>query len=223
MPITATAGQATATVVPKRPSWADMKKYYPDRSVTTPTLYDTKIGGGFAKLYDQPGYENTCAVRMSYGLNYSGLKLPKAAGTGASIQGKDKFWYWLRVKDLKAELARRFGGADEELALSVIPTTLLDDKAKMTAVFDTRVKEARDFLAIKLDKKKGIVAFDVTGWGDASGHFTLWDGDAKTLAYADGHDDNSNNSYYFWLTQMRDDGGKKRLIQVVKVKFWELK
>lgn len=198
-----------------------MKKYYPDVSVLTPDLYDSKIGGSFVKLYDKEGYQNTCAVRMSYGLNRSGLKLPKAP-SGASIQGGDGYVYWLRVNDLKAELARRFKGADEELVLSVIPKSLLDDKDGMSKLFKTRVKEGEAFIS-KLGSKSGIVAFEVSGWGDASGHFTLWDGSTKKLAYAAGHDQPDNNTYYFWLTKLTQVSGLSHLVQVVKVKFWELK
>ncbi|WP_426211329.1 type VI secretion system amidase effector protein Tae4 [Massilia sp. TWP1-3-3] len=221
MPITAKAGAASASISPRRPSWADMKKYYPDVSVQTPELYDSKIGGAFVKLYAQPGYQNTCAVRMSYALNRSGLKLPKAP-SGASVQGGDNYIYWLRVIDLKAELARRFKGADEELNLTVIPNSLLQDKEAMSAIFKTRVKEGQRFIDEKLNSKSGIVVFEVAGWGDATGHFTLWDGNSKKLSYADGHEQPGNNSYYFWLTRL-NEAAKYSLVQVVKVKFWELK
>ena len=199
-----------------------MKKHYPDTSVQTPELYDSKIGGVFANLYVKPGYQNTCAVRMSYGLNRSGLKLPKAP-SGASVQGGDGYIYWLRVTDLKSELARRFKGADEELSLTVIPTSLLADKDAMSRLFKTRVKEGQAFIDDKLASKSGIVAFEVTGWGDATGHFTLWDAVTKKLAYADGHDQPDQSSYYFWLTKLTEGEGKSRLVQVIKVKFWELK
>jgi hypothetical protein len=198
-----------------------MQQNYPASSVTTPTLYDNQIGGKFVKLYAQPGYENSCAVRMSYALNRSGLALPKAADAGASIQGGDGYWYWLRVADLKAELARRFNGADEELALTVIPKTLLKDDAALAMQLKERVRQGQEFIDTRLAGKNGIVVFEVSGWGDASGHFTLWDGSARTLAYADGHNDSSNNDFYFWLTQVNPE--HTRLVQTVRVKFWELK
>lgn len=199
-----------------------MKKFYPDVSVKTPDLYDSKIGGAFVKLYEQKGYQNTCAVRMSYGLNRSGMKLAKPP-SGASVQGGDGYVYWLRVTDLKAELSRRFKGADEELTLSVIPMSMLKDKEAMSVLFKKRVKEGQDFIDTKLGARSGIIAFEVTGWGDATGHFTLWDGNTKKLAYADGHDDPEKNTYYFWLTMLTEADEKERLVQITKVKFWELK
>jgi len=103
----------------------------------------------------------------------------------------------------------------------VIPKTLLADDAAMSKVFKERVKQGQDFIDTKLAGRNGIVAFEVSGWGDASGHFTLWDGGAKTLAYADGHDDPGNNMFYFWLTNVNPE--RTKLVQVVRVKFWELK
>ncbi|QGZ39158.1 type VI secretion system (T6SS) effector Tae4 (amidase) [Pseudoduganella flava] len=219
MAITATSATASASVTARRPAWADMKQHYPDSTVPTATLYDSKIGGKFVKLYEHPAYQNTCAVRMSYGLNRSGLKLGKAPSAGGSMQGGDGYTYWIRVSDLKAELANRFKGADEELALPVIPASMFGDNAAMGAQFKQRVALAQDFLDKKLAGRNGIVVFEVAGWGDASGHFTLWDGGAKQLAYATDHDDASKNTYYFWLTMLAGD----KVIQTTKVKFWELK
>lgn len=223
MAITASSGNASASIVARRPSWADMKKSYPGRDVTTEELYDTRLGGKFAGLYKNPAYENTCAVRMSYALNRSGLKLGSAPSGGGTVVGDDGYHYWIRVSDLRPELMTRFKGADEELNLNVIPSSMIADVDGMRAMYHERVKQAQAFLDTKLAARNGIVVFEVAGWGDASGHFTLWDGGAKQLAYADGHDDPGGNHYYFWLTDLREVKGVKRLIQVVKVKFWELK
>ncbi len=223
MAITASSGAATASVTARRPSWADMKKHYPDKTVATPDLYDRMIGGRFKNLYKQAAYANTCAVRMSYALNRSGLKLGAAPSKGGSMQGDDGYSYWIRVGDLKGELASRFRGADEELALKLIPNSMLSDNAGMAAVFKERVKQAQDFLDTRLASKHGIVVFEVNGWGDASGHFTLWDGGAKSLAYADHHDSPADANYHFWLTQLAGDPARPKLVQTARVKFWELK
>jgi hypothetical protein len=55
-----------------------MEKHYPASGVKTPVLYDQMIGGRFKDLYQHSAYKNTCAVRMSYALNRSGLKLGSA-------------------------------------------------------------------------------------------------------------------------------------------------
>lgn len=195
-----------------------MERHYPDTKIKTPTLYDQMIGGRFSGLYKNEAYLNTCAVRMSYALNRSGLKLGPPPSAGGSIQGADGYMYWIRVSDLKPYLIKRFKGADEELRLPIIPASLVGDIEAMRPLYDERKRLAKTWLDSKLKNRNGIVVFEVSGWGDASGHFTLWNGTTKKLSYADGHDDPENNKYYFWLT---DPG--KRLIQVVEVKFWELK
>lgn len=201
-----------------------MSKHYPDSRITTQVLYDSMIGGKFKGLYRHPAYQNTCAVRMSYGFNRSGLKMGEATSKGGTVKGGDGYLYWIRVTDLKAHLSEQFRGADEELTLPPIPASLLNDSAAMSAKFKERVRIAQAWLDTKLAGRSGIVVFNVTGWGDASGHFTLWDGNAKNLAYATSHDNPENNLYYFWLTQFSEDAnGNKRIVQVTSVKFWELK
>lgn len=224
MAITASSGDVSAAIVARRPSWADMDKHYPAVDVKTPVLYDHMIGGRFKNLYQHDAYKNTCAVRMSYALNRSGLKLGPAPSKGGNVFGGDGYLYWIRVSDLKRYLIKQFKGADEELNLPAIPATLIGDSDAMSVQFKERVTRAKAWLDVKLAGRKGIVVFEVSGWGDASGHFTLWNGSTRTLAYAASHDNPENNMYYFWLTSLDAlDDGTKFLVQVISVKFWELK
>src|SRR5947209_16064142 len=87
-----------------------MKANYPADGVTKYDFYP-KISKALGADADKPAYTNTCALRMSYALVHSGIKLPVAAN-GGSLIGDDKNNYWLRVKDLKIELARRFKRPD---------------------------------------------------------------------------------------------------------------
>lgn len=224
MTITATATGISASIKARRPSWADMSKHYPDSHVSTKALYDSMIGGKFKGLYNHAAYQNTCAVRRSYALNRSGLKMGKAPSRDGTVTGGDNFNYWIRVADLQAHLIQQFKGADEELVLPAIPSSLLNDPSAMSLRFKERVRIARSWLDTKLADRNGIVTFNVTGWGDASGHFTLWDGYAKKLAYAPNHDNAQDNNYYFWLTRLDEEkNGDKRIVQLISVKFWELK
>lgn len=91
---------------------------------------------------------NTCAVRMSYILNESGLKIPHI--TGQTVSGADKHWYFFRVKNLIGFLEQRWGKA------AVINYPVSGDGA--------------------LAGKKGVILFEVTGWSDAQGHATLFNG-----------------------------------------------
>lgn len=223
LPITASAGNASASVEVRRPSWADMKKYYPAKSITTQILYDQMIGGTLKKLYDHKAYRNTCAVRMSYALNRSGLKLGNAPSDGGGQQGGDGYTYWIRVKDLRRYLEKRFKGADFELKLPVVPVALLSNMRDFDNKYRERVELAKKWMESHLRNRSGIVVFDVAGWGDASGHFTLWDCQTRTLAYAAPHDNPGNELYYFWLTDVREDLLETVNTQVTSVKFWELK
>jgi len=201
-----------------------MKKHYPASEITIETLYDQMIGGRLKNAHRLPAYKNTCAVRMSYALNRSGLKLGIAPSNDGDILAPDGYRYWIRVSDLRPYLIRQFKGADEELKLAAIPATLINDSSAMAVQFKKRVAQAQAWLDMKLANRKGIVVFDVAGWGDASGHFTLWDGVSKKLAYASPHDNPENQFYYFWLTELRArEDGSKYLVQVISVKFWELK
>lgn len=201
-----------------------MERHYPASGITIEVLYDQMIGGRFKNAHRLPAYQNTCAVRMSYALNRSGLKLGVAPSNDGSIPAPDGYLYWIRVSDLKPYLVKQFKGADEELKLPPIPASLKSDRAAMTTQFKKRVAQAQAWLDEKLVNRRGIVVFDVTGWVGATGHFTLWDGVAKKLLYAPEHDNSSNNDYYFWLTQLVQlDDGTEVLIQLVSVKFWELK
>lgn len=110
------------------------------------------IGGTVAKnigLTPPVGWRNTCAIRMSYILNHSGMPVPRIVGK--TVSGADKKWYFYRVRDLIDFLTQRWGRADLILPF---PVARNDD----------------------MSEKRGVILFEVSGWQDASGHASLWDG-----------------------------------------------
>ena len=126
------------------------------------------IGGTLTKNIEVPGFGesgNTCGVRMSRALNYGALpisgKLVKSLGI-STMTGGDGMLYIFRVRELKLYIRK---------VLSVTP-----------------IKETKTFGAA-FASSKGIVAFDVSGWSDASGHVALWDG---TTFREPAHDDFRN-------------------------------
>jgi len=202
-----------------------MVKNYPAASVSIDQLYNSMIRGKFTGEDNNSTYANTCATRMSYALNRCGIRLGVTADRGGTVVGGDGFNYWIRVQDVKAELMARFKGFDEELVLKAIPNNLLDDDEGRKKIFRERVAIAQQFLDTRVAGKCGIVVFETRGYGDATGHFTLWDGVNKKLAYAPHNDSAENRFYYFWFADIREDTetGRKFFVQTIKVKFWELK
>jgi hypothetical protein len=194
--IVAKCGDVKATVCFERPRWEDMLKHYPSEDIDTEDLYD-EIGGGLPKLLKEnpKSWENSCTIRMSRGLNYSRMSLPKAPSIGGTIKGKDGYNYWIRVNDMVTYLERKFG----------IP----------------EVTEAGGESAVdKFKGRKGIIFFRVTGWHNATGHVTLWDG--TDLSYAPGHNSLEYHPelYYFQMQDINDEG---KTTKTTEVQLWELK
>lgn len=105
------------------------------------------IGGKVRQNIDSGIFENACAIRLSYILNYSGYRIP-ASSLWPTVSGEDSYRYIFRVRDLLAFLAKQFG-APEQFSPS----------------------SSRE-----LSRLKGILMFDVEGWNNATGHVTLWNG-----------------------------------------------
>ena len=97
----------------------------------------------------QGRFENTCAIRMSYALNNSGLKIPHIPSH--TVSGKNGNWYIYKVKSLIQYLTKVWGKPDITISQAS---------------------------AGQLSSFKGVLVFDVEGWTDASGHATIWDGAA---------------------------------------------
>ncbi|MBC7388600.1 MAG: cytoplasmic protein [Opitutaceae bacterium] len=87
--------------------------------------------------------------------------VPIVYSKGKTILGENHLWYYYRVKDLKQFLTDWYGDADIKVT----------DKKGLVG-------------------KKGIICFDIDIWIDATGHFTLFDGNK---ALGGEHD----SDYYF--------------------------
>ncbi|WP_306395692.1 type VI secretion system amidase effector protein Tae4 [Telluria beijingensis] len=110
------------------------------------------IGGNVEKNIDNPAasqrWENTCAVRMSYILGQAGLRIPSIRGQ--TVSGADGRKYFFRVRDLIGFLTQQWGTAEIVKYPASGGGTLAG--------------------------KKGVVLFEVSGWSNAQGHATLYDG-----------------------------------------------
>ena len=125
------------------------------------------VGG---ELYDKfkkepSAYVNTCALRMSYALNYSGTPITKPRPETNTFLGNDKKIYVLGSQDIR-----------DFLHVKQIYKALYDPKSMNSK------KENEDFYnneLLQLDKN-GIVFMRIDGWGQSAfGHTTLWDGTKK--------------------------------------------
>lgn len=133
-------------------AWAAAQRIY-DPANSAEKVART-IGGNVAENINSRDpkrrWINTCAVRLSYILNHSGMPIPRIPGQ--TVSGADKRWYFYRVKNLIAFLEQRLGKAE---VVSYPPGN-----------------------GGPLAGKKGLILFEISGWSDAQGHATLFDGSA---------------------------------------------
>lgn len=215
-------GVKSPTIKINRPRWSDMFENYPDNSITKYIFYP-KISKALGKDVDHKAYVNTCALRMSVGLNKSGFLLPKAPSKGGNILGDDSRNYWLRVADLRPYLYKIFKEPD----IAVTLPTLSSLDPYIPSELDERLKFVQDNIINKINGKKGIVVFEVKGWANATGHFTLWDGGENGLLYSpESENDPKSPNYYFWMVpnnnETEDNFDDYNSGLTIKFVFWEL-
>ncbi|WP_076515925.1 T6SS effector amidase Tae4 family protein [Achromobacter sp. MFA1 R4] len=133
-------------------AWAASQRIY---DPANPAARVAKVIGGKVALNinspDPKGrWENTCAVRLSYILNQAGLSIPYKPGQ--TVSGADKRWYFYHVKNLIAFLESRWGKAE------IVRFPPAGGGA--------------------LAGKKGLILFEISGWTDATGHATLFNGNS---------------------------------------------
>ena len=144
----------------KLPDFSQLSVVYP--SGPDPKRVKLEIGG----QVNQDHYENTCIIRLSRSLNYTNHPIPSDSSFFKTRRGADNKWYGLGVQQFWEYLEKNYGNptifAEKDLRTGKIP------KEKFAGI-------------------RGIIGFRVKGWKDASGHFTLWDGD-KLIYGGDKHD-----------------------------------
>lgn len=107
-------------------------------------------------------FENTCALRMSKSFNDAGYPIQPTADdkkrgrAGSGAQQSPKEWFYYAVNDFSRYLNTVYGPQDHTYTIS--STVTADD--------------VRQILA----GRKGIIVFVVSGWSNATGHFSYWDG-----------------------------------------------
>lgn len=176
--LNATAGPMQARVQIKRPRFNDLWSQYPV-NMAAPDVYKLVGGQAFELYRENPtGYANACALRLSRALNYGGMEISEKT-SGYKVRGDDKKLHLLRVKDMIDFVTKKFGGPDR-----IIKANGND--------------YSREFSGIQ-----GILIFKVAGWGDASGHVTLWNGS-----------DCADHCYF-----VHDNPA----VKTTEIQYWELK
>jgi hypothetical protein len=133
-----------------RVAWAASQRIYEPSDTGAKVA---KVVGGFVeKNINNPDiqqrWSNTCAVRMSYILNESGIRIERIPGQ--TVSGADGRQYFFRVRNLIDFLKHRWGAPE-----------IVKYPAENGGL---------------LAGRKGVILFEVTGWSDAQGHATLFDG-----------------------------------------------
>ena len=110
-----------------------------------------KIGGKVQQNIVGGIFRNACPIRMSYVLNRTGTPIPSAGYH--VVSGDDRRWYMFRVAEMMTFLERTFGTPDKVANAS----------------------QPSDF-----NQMKGVLLVRGTGWSDALGHVTLWNGQLRS-------------------------------------------
>jgi hypothetical protein len=138
-----------------KPLFNNVETNYPGEGHSAGDVY-TLIGGKVALNYhidpDTGEESNSCTLRLCRGLNYGGAAIKVIDKTILYGTGGDGLKYIYRVTDMIKQLTKMFGEPD-----------IIRSPA------DADYRSA-------FEGNKGIIAFQVTGWGDATGHVTTWDG-----------------------------------------------
>ena len=215
----ATCGTKNANIKCNRPNWDKIKNAY--EKINTLPIADryALVSKEALKAHEEglSGYQNSCAIQISYTLNQNGMylenylsseiiKQPDDLKDDSILIGKDKHNYIIRVKTLIKlfELKNFFGNADEPYNPKLMKT-----KTDNTNFYNNELSKFN---------KNGFVAIEIEGWGNAKGHITIWDGSKHKFL-----DDNDINDSKNYLTKIDGIDKYGRQIPVVtKFYFWEL-
>jgi hypothetical protein len=147
------------------PSWDDFNAAFPkdkDPRYDTPKKMFDSIGGDVATFYTSPK-TNTCAIRLSKALNYSGVVIPNIPGQ--TFKGADNKYYFKAAYEINLWMRKTFG------TNPATATTPLNNNHFSYSQTDAGVKGVN--LPRLLIGKKGIYSIYSSDFGWASGHADL--------------------------------------------------
>lgn len=178
----------SSSISVKRPRFSTLWSAYAEVGHKSSIDVYGLVGGPVeAARADKPdAYANACALRISRAFNYGGYKIPKGTIIPNTsiyrLAGADQLPYIMKVIDFLAFLKHNWGEPDHTITQSNLNFT---------------------------NGKKGVIIMEITGWSDATGHATLWDGNVT----GDGSDYHRQDSHTY------DNPN----VKLNKINFWELK
>lgn len=178
---TARVQQQTRSIFVKRPKFSDLWNAYPKKT-TAPEAYEIAGGVPLALYKENPdGYANACAIRLSHSFNEGNFPLTRAKLAKVaklySEKGASGKPYLFRVNDMIKYVESELGEPD-------------------IIIQADGTNQSRKFAELQ-----GIIIFVVKGWGNATGHVTLW------------NDYECGDKCYF----------QPENAELVKILFWRLK
>lgn len=139
------------TVVARLRNFDEMWDAYPNPGEGAEAAKSTIGGGALSERIT-----NTCVLRISRAFNYSGQPIPRSSSDEIiTIRGADRMNYALRVREFVRYLRRKYGRPALEHTYP-----------------GGNGGEIPDGFA----GRQGVIAFEVDGWNDATGHIDLWNG-----------------------------------------------
>jgi hypothetical protein len=146
-----------------RPSFADSWTRFNEVNLPVAEV-GRKLGGKVGQNIQTRIFENACPIRISYVLNHVGVPIPSKGYP--VVSGEDGLWYLFRVNDAMTFLERTFGKPDRT----------------------TTAPYPADFAG-----RKGLLIVRGSGWSNARGHVTLWNGSVcSDSCHLGGDPDNGN-------------------------------
>lgn len=116
-----------------------------------PAAAKVVIGGAV----DGDWLTNTCVVRVCRSMNYAGHPIPQGFPGLSTVPGADGMRYAYRLEEFRKYLIAEYG-----------PPTFSEDR-----------DPPRAEVPASFQGQRGIIAFRVRQWFDATGHIDLWDGE----------------------------------------------
>ncbi len=141
----------------KLPPFQKMWDNYPKSS--SKDVIDLIFAGKHNYKWIKKNIKNTCTIRLSRALNYSGDPIMKTTIMSVLL-GNDNKWYGYRVREMRSYLESRYG------------SPIVSDESSSAVARRSAVSG-----------KQGIIIFRVRGWEDATEHTDIWN--RGTVRYKD--------------------------------------